>query len=586
MGRESAKLWAVTRLCVLAVVVSCAACTKQTVGLADRACDVGQCVEGFACLDGLCRPLAESANAGARCGEPLGVAPCIAGATDCTQGCRQCVDGTWSECLYDCLVTGGAFIRAESCNARDDDCDGAVDEATDSPNGCSDRFLDLDGDGHGAGQARCACGNGNDGYVATTSDDCNDGDAAIYPGAADACLACETFVALHRDDDGDGVEECDGDCNDASPGMSPAVLEEVSRGNCRDGIDNDCNAQSDCNDSNCAVPPALFRYGRTITVTPNPTLAAGLGIPMTFDHAALVSSGRSELSGGDVRVFVRDRGGYHEVARELDVTSTWNRPDTRLWVRNEHARTAAETDLLLVYGAGPGVTTQAATNTEVYALRDDFDRPEPALGIPWVIPSTYGVPMSAGFIRLPGTNNANANPVADRAFPAITSGRVELTVAMNNNVSGETDYGSFVHLGRMLPNILNASVVSTAASAVVLGFGNFPDTDAGPSFGNNHYFGVGPSAGYVDFGARNGAHVMRAVADLGTRVVSVTLDGTPVAAPGFGDVAVTRVDTLRISGWQLVNAGGITYDYVAVRAAPPVEASVTLGPELPIGPCP
>ncbi|HSI04236.1 MAG: MopE-related protein [Myxococcota bacterium] len=566
-------------------MASCAACAKQTVGLIDRACDVGQCAAGFACLDGICRPFVETSSAGARCGEALGVAPCVAGAGDCTQGCRQCVAGAWSECLYDCLLTDGAFIRVESCNTRDDDCDGAVDEATDAPQGCSDRFLDQDGDGHGAGEARCACAIDSDGYVAVSSDDCNDANAAIFPGAADACFACETIVAWNLDNDGDGVDECGGDCNDASASVGPAVLEDITSGNCRDGFDNDCSAQSDCADTNCTVPPALFRYGRVVTVTPNPTLAAGFGIAITFDHAALVASGRAALFGGDVRVFVRDSGGFHEVPREVDVLSSWNRANTRLWVRNEHARSATETDLLLVYGAGPNVTTSAMTDTDVYALRDDFDRPDSALGTPWVIPSSFGIPMSGGAIRLPGTSNANANPVADRVFPAIESGRVELTVAMNNNVSGETDYGTFVHLGRSLPNILASTVVSSVASAVVLGFGNFPDSDAGPAFGPNHYFGVAGGT-YYDFGARTGAHVLRAIADLGSRTVSTTLDGVAVTGPAFGDAAVTGVDTLRLSGWQLLNSGGITYDYVAVRALPPVEATVAVGPELAIGPCP
>lgn len=62
----------------------------------------------------------------------------------------------------------------ESCDGLDNDCDGAVDD------GLPAAYIDADGDGIGTGEPSCA-------GSAATSGDCDDGDAAIHPGASDSC---------------------------------------------------------------------------------------------------------------------------------------------------------------------------------------------------------------------------------------------------------------------------------------------------------------------------------------------------------------------------------------------------------------
>ena len=83
---------------------------------------------------------------------------------------------------------------AESCDGRDDDCDGLTDNA-------APRYLDRDGDGFGTEAEAEACVGGV-GWWADRGEDCDATDGSIYPGAVDA--------------PGDGVDQdcdgCDGAC--------------------------------------------------------------------------------------------------------------------------------------------------------------------------------------------------------------------------------------------------------------------------------------------------------------------------------------------------------------------------------------
>ncbi len=139
----------------------------------DDNCD-GSTDEGCDCIDGEHRP----------CGSDTG---------ECEPGVQDCQGGRWSECK------GGVEAQAESCNGKDDDCDGNL----------SDDEQDTDGDG----QMPC-------------SGDCDDDDLSVFTGAPEVCDG--------KDNDCDG--KTDEDC--VQPGIDAGVVDDgeiVLTGGCSCG---------------------------------------------------------------------------------------------------------------------------------------------------------------------------------------------------------------------------------------------------------------------------------------------------------------------------------------------------------------
>ncbi|MCK6530424.1 hypothetical protein L6R50_23660 [Myxococcota bacterium] len=149
---------------------------------------------------------------------------------------------------------------------NDGDCDVDADDA-EQP--------DPDGDGHAFECDTCEDGDGDlygtDGGAGTClGPDCDDGDGAVHPGAAEVCNGvdedCDGTVDDGFDLDADGYTTCEGDCDDADPSRHPGAAEAC------DGIDGDCDGvvpaseadgdgdgfrpcEGDCDDGDPAVSP-------------------------------------------------------------------------------------------------------------------------------------------------------------------------------------------------------------------------------------------------------------------------------------------------------------------------------------------
>ena len=119
-----------------------------------------------------------------------------------------------------------------------------------------------------------------DGDTVCLPDDCDDGNAAIHPGATEACGNGVDDDCDAETDEGCGCADADGDaicppddCNDADAATNPGIAER-----CGDGADNDCDGQTDedcactdgdgdgycppddCNDADAAIHPGASEF--------------------------------------------------------------------------------------------------------------------------------------------------------------------------------------------------------------------------------------------------------------------------------------------------------------------------------------
>ena len=125
----------------------------------------------------------------------------------------------------------------EECNGVDDNCDGSVDEGL-----LITWYQDGDGDGYGDSDLAVEACDAPHGYVQYDGD-CDDGDTAYHPGAAETDCAdpndynCDGHVG-YADSDGDGWASCE-ECDDGDATIHPGADEYC------DGDDNDCDGTID-----------------------------------------------------------------------------------------------------------------------------------------------------------------------------------------------------------------------------------------------------------------------------------------------------------------------------------------------------
>ena len=166
----------------------------------------------------------------------------------------------------DCDDTDAAVHpwATEVCDGIDNDCDEGADEV--SAVDTLTWYLDVDGDGVGGDLTRAACT--QPAGALATDGDCDDGDATIFPGAAEVCNdldddcdgAVDDDTAVdaswyYADVDGDGYGDAAStlwscstplgyvdngeDCDDADNGVTPGRRELC------DGVDNNCDGAID-----------------------------------------------------------------------------------------------------------------------------------------------------------------------------------------------------------------------------------------------------------------------------------------------------------------------------------------------------
>ncbi len=200
--------------------------------------------------------------------------------TACSQPTGYVADGT------DCDDTDSTVYpgATELCDGLDNDCDGTVDEAAGST-----WYLDADGDGYGDASSSTTACSAPTGYVADDTD-CDDTDAAVYPGAAEYCNGydddCDGAVdessavdatEWFADADGDGYGDAtsstwacsaptgyvadDTDCDDGDANTYPGATEIC------DGYDNDCDGILPADEYDTDGDGTIDCLGTTCTTT-------------------------------------------------------------------------------------------------------------------------------------------------------------------------------------------------------------------------------------------------------------------------------------------------------------------------------
>jgi hypothetical protein len=210
--------------------------------------------------------------------------------SDCAQPAGYISDNT------DCDDGNNSVNPAgtEHCDGVDEDCDGTIDE---DPVDGSTWYQDSDGDGYGsAALVACTQPAGS----VSDSTDCEDGDAAVNPGATDICNSqddnCNGLIdedaaqggPWYADSDGDGfgagaaLTGCaqpsgtvsdNTDCDDAENTVYPGAEDSC------DGLDNDCDGSADPAylDTDLTTVPA------TLSLNGNTTYDAGGFLMLTED---------------------------------------------------------------------------------------------------------------------------------------------------------------------------------------------------------------------------------------------------------------------------------------------------------------
>ena len=159
---------------------------------------------------------------------------------------------------------------AEQCDGVDQSCDGVVDEGVNTT-----FYVDADGDGYGDAASTIEACALPEGYAAN-AEDCDDAATAVHPAASEICDGLDNDCDARVDDDDDsldlssggtwnadrdndgygdpyaasaacaqpaGTRDNDQDCDDTDGAVNPGASEVC------DGLDNDCDGQTDGPDS-------------------------------------------------------------------------------------------------------------------------------------------------------------------------------------------------------------------------------------------------------------------------------------------------------------------------------------------------
>ena len=142
-----------------------------------------------------------------------------------------------------------------------------------------------------------------------------------------------------------------------------------------------------------------YLYRQKITVTAGATaVPTGYSVPITFDHAQLVTDGKSQADGDDIRVLYWNGSTWTELDRALQEGSAWNSASTMIWFKTQAAIAAsASDDNYYLYYANDSAVNPPANKSNVYDFWDDFD--DGSLEAGWSL-DAIGSPSGGSYTEL------------------------------------------------------------------------------------------------------------------------------------------------------------------------------------------
>jgi hypothetical protein len=120
--------------------------------------------------------------------------------------------------------------------------------------------------------------------------------------------------------------------------------------------------------------PAYLYREPVIVTAGSAAVAASYSVPVTFNHATLVSGGKSLASGNDARVVYLSGSTWTELDRVLDPASSWNNAATKVWFRTQAAIAASGSDAnYYLYYGNAAAGSPPANKGNIFLFYDDFE---------------------------------------------------------------------------------------------------------------------------------------------------------------------------------------------------------------------
>jgi len=238
------------------------------------------------------------------------------GACGCTEELCS-ADGTWSPDKKCTPPSKGT----ETCNGKDDDCNGQTDE--ENASGCTKFYPDLDSDTYGSGSGKCYCAIEGT-YTVKVGGDCDDANKDVSPKGVEACngkddncdgstdpMDAAGCTKFYKDVDGDAYgindNQClcagagqyvaaqNGDCDDANKDVSPKGIETCN------SKDDNCSGATDETDAGGCKVYYTDSDGDTYGVSPSACMCAP-SITMTAVAAGDCSDANKDINPKGIEV--------------------------------------------------------------------------------------------------------------------------------------------------------------------------------------------------------------------------------------------------------------------------------------------